>query len=121
MVIRGNGEKKLISGFIVVIALASIWSGHCMRVLSILGVWIIFYFTCIWIREIQITDCQIIIKRFMRQVTINKGQINGVEFKKHTIIIYNGRYSGLNFSKYQIQKEDLPKLMEYLSRYTYSK
>lgn len=121
MVIRGNGEKKLISGFIVFIVLASIWSNHCIRVLSILGVWIIFYFTCIWIREIWITDCQIIIKRFMRQVTINKGQINGVEFKKHTIIIYNGRYSALNFSKYQIQKGDLPKLMEYLSRYTYSK
>lgn len=121
MIIRGNGERNLLIWLIAFISVVSIWSGDCVRVLGILGAWVVFYFTCIWIKEIEITDSQLIIKRFMRQLVINKGNITDVDIKKHTIIIYNGRYSGVNFYKHQIQKEDLPKLMEYLSKYTYSK
>lgn len=121
MKIRGNGEGKVVIGFSVIMAIASIWAGAWQRVLTVLLLWLVFYATCLWVREIEITDSELIIKRLGRQVNIRKSSITDVDIKKHTIIIYSGRYSGVNFYRNQIQKEDLPKLIEYLSKYTGAK
>lgn len=118
MKVRGNGEGKIVLGFSAIMVIASIWAGAWQRVLTVLILWLVFYLTCLWVREIEITDSEFIIKRLGRQVNIRKSSITDVDIKKHTIIIYSARYSGVNFYKNQIQKEDLPKLIDYLSKYT---
>ena len=118
MKVRGNGEGKIVLGFSAIMVIASIWAGAWQRVLTVLILWLVFYLTCLWVREIEITDSEFIIKRLGRQVNIRKSSITDVDIKKHTIIIYSGRYSGVNFYKNQIQKEDLTKLIDYLSKYT---
>ncbi len=121
MKIKGNGEGKIIIGFSTIMAIASIWTGVWQRVLIVLVLWLVYYATCLWVKEIEILDDQIIIKRLGRQVSIRQSSITDVDIKKYTIIIYSGRYSGVNFYKRQIQKEDLPKLVTYLSKYTGAK
>ncbi|WP_054739308.1 hypothetical protein [Cellulosilyticum ruminicola] len=80
-------KKNFIIGLVTFVVIASLWSKDCIRTISILIIWIAFYFTWISIKEIEITDSQIIIKRFMHQVVINKWNITVVDLKKYTIII----------------------------------
>lgn len=118
MRIRGNGERNFIVILTMSITMMSVGYGVGQRVLSIFGIWLTLYYTCVFIREIEITDSQLIIKRLGRKINIRKGSITDVDINKNTISIYSDRYAGINFYKCQIKKKDLPKLLEQLSKYT---
>ena len=69
------------------------------------------------VRDIEVTENQIKIRRLFRTIVIDTHHISSVSIKKHTVIINKSRYTAVNFYKYQIKKSDLNKLLGYLEKY----
>ena len=117
MYIKGSRDKWFICGIMIFMLLMCFVSRIKIGTVVLCAVWVAYYLTVIWIKDIEINDNQIEIRRLGRIIKIHTYQISDVALKKNSIIIFKGQYGAINIFKYQINKLDREKLIEYLKPY----
>ena len=117
MRIKGSRNEWFIGGIIIIMLILCFVSQVGIWTIALCAGWFIYYVTVIWIKEIEIKDNEIEIKRLGRSIKIYTYNISDIALKRNSIIIFKGQYAAINIFKYQINKEDRTRLIEYLEQY----
>lgn len=117
MKIRGSSYRGYIIA-LVLLGLVVVLSGNrWIESLILLVLWCLYYGVFLWVKEIEISNSEVIIRRLFKATKIALRDITDVDLKKRTIIIYKGKYIGINLSKRQIHQDDRKSLEDYLKKY----